>query len=1105
RKPKTPSDIYPEPPVSILPPPPQHVVRRVILWVRDRFQTVANRFGLYREYPWRRPTYDPESALALDELADYQPDGRKCVDAPPILPEPPKPPHPFANMSIWRLMNWANTGSSTKSKEEMQRLADILSEPDFDSAAFAGFNMDTQTKILDNSSIPFFGDDWIEESVEIEIPSGKKGEASRPFTVPGLHRRSLVSVIRSAFTEALGARFHFTPFFLRHISPDTGKTERVYSELYNSDAWIQEHEKLQKSPNNDGLEKVIAALMLWSDSTCLATFGTAKAWPLYMSFGNLSKYVRIQPSANAIHHLAYIPSLPDCISEFLLDIAKTVAKSSDKVKKIAAPLLTHCRRELMHAVLRAVFDTEFIHAYKHGIVIRCADGKERRVYPRIFTYSADYPEKVLLATIRDNGLCPCPRCFVKKSNFDEMGWVLDMRRRALHVRVYFANKIAAARRAIYELGRVVNGTAVDRILKEFSLTPTQNAFVDLLSPHGFNIFDALVVDLLHEFELGVWKAVFIHLIRVLFVQLHGPNLIAELNSRYRQVPPFSSTIRRFDNNASEMKKLAARDYEDLLQCSIPVFDRLLPEPLNTLVMTVLYRLCEWHALAKLRMHTDTTLELLTKATRTMGTELRRFRDRTRNLSTVELPKEVEARVRRENKTPGAGPASSSARPRFLNLLTYKFHALADYVPHIRLFGTTESYSTLIGEAAHRLVKQLYGRTNKRAAERQMTAHESRRRRLRRAGEAMERARLGGHPHPAALSDSSDPYVSFSEETRRHHRIVRSRSNSRHIRRLLAEHAGDPAVKDNILGRLRGDAWDPDTEFTEDERRSVIIDNNTIYSGNTLTVNYTTYDVRRDQDIVNIRTRPHVMLLSQDPNVKFWYAQVIGIFHAQVHYRNMSPKRMEFLWVRWYGSDPETRAPGSRTARLPKIGFVPEDDPLPFGFIDPSVVIRAAHIVPAFADGRTTGLLREGKSVGRLDGATDDWTNFFVMIFVDRDMYMRHIGGGIGHIGCTSGDNAGSAPKEDSPPEDNDGEDENIPELPMLDLSDPPVPAEVDGEDDEINEEDDDELGENGYEFEDDDGGDEGAEDIGSGEEDDFDAMSIDSDISHDADLDDLYE
>ena len=93
-----------------------------------------------------------------------------------------------------------------------------------------------------------------------------------------------------------------------------------------------------------------------------------------------------------------------------------------------------------------------------------------------------------------------------------------------------------------------------------------------------------VVDLLHEFELGVWKAIFTHLMRILFAA--GGTAIQELNwryvfyyfiqvltyiflhDRYCRVPTFGrGTIRRFHTNASAMKRLAARDFEDLLQVS----------------------------------------------------------------------------------------------------------------------------------------------------------------------------------------------------------------------------------------------------------------------------------------------------------------------------------------------------------------------------------------------------------------------------------------------------------------------------------------------------------------------------------------------------------
>jgi len=51
-----------------------------------------------------------------------------------------------------------------------------------------------------------------------------------------------------------------------------------------------------------------------------------------------------------------------------------------------------------------------------------------------------------------------------------------------------------------------------------ALVHFQNAFSDKLAQFGFVLFPMLVVDLMHEFELGVWKAIFIHLLRILDCQ-----------------------------------------------------------------------------------------------------------------------------------------------------------------------------------------------------------------------------------------------------------------------------------------------------------------------------------------------------------------------------------------------------------------------------------------------------------------------------------------------------------------------------------------------------------------------------------------------------------
>ena len=55
-------------------------------------------------------------------------------------------------------------------------------------------------------------------------------------------------------------------------------------------------------------------------------------------------------------------------------------------------------------------------------------------------------------------------------------------------------------------------------------------------------------------------------------------------------------------------------------------------------MKLLYRTAEWHALAKLRMHCDSTLLLLEELTTEFGQLIRQFRDLTcAQFKTVELP------------------------------------------------------------------------------------------------------------------------------------------------------------------------------------------------------------------------------------------------------------------------------------------------------------------------------------------------------------------------------------------------------------------------------------------------------------------------------------
>jgi hypothetical protein len=129
------------------------------------------------------------------------------------------------------------------------------------------------------------------------------------FTVPGLFMRPLTEVIRSAIRDPMSRHFHFTPFKQFHKPRPDAEAARVYDEIYSSDAMIEAYEKLQSQPAQPDctLERVILSLMFWSDSTHLASFGNASLWPLYLFFGNLSKWIRGKPRSGACHHIAYIP------------------------------------------------------------------------------------------------------------------------------------------------------------------------------------------------------------------------------------------------------------------------------------------------------------------------------------------------------------------------------------------------------------------------------------------------------------------------------------------------------------------------------------------------------------------------------------------------------------------------------------------------------------------------------------------------------------------------------------------------------------------------------------------------------------------------------
>jgi hypothetical protein len=119
--------------------------------------------------------------------------------------------------------------------------------------------------------------------------------------------------IQKGTCSALIKDLFFTHFPKVWKCPQTGKEHRVYDKLYTSDAWNKAQDEIMKQNRMDRckLERVVAGLMLWSDSTQLAQFSHADAWPIYLSFGNLSKYAQNTLERGSCQPIVFIPSVGD--------------------------------------------------------------------------------------------------------------------------------------------------------------------------------------------------------------------------------------------------------------------------------------------------------------------------------------------------------------------------------------------------------------------------------------------------------------------------------------------------------------------------------------------------------------------------------------------------------------------------------------------------------------------------------------------------------------------------------------------------------------------------------------------------------------------------
>lgn len=157
-------------------------------------------------------------------------------------------------------------------------------------------------------------------------------------------------------------------------------------------------------------------------------------------------------------------------------------------------------------------------------------------------------------------------------------------------------------------------------------------------------------------------------------------------------------------------------------------------------------------------------------------------------------------------------------------------------------------------------------------------------------------------------------------------------------------------------------------FHEDDWLNLSLQGQRLYAHQLLYINYTTYDVRRNQDIIHVNTPQSNVLLLNEEFFKeplssslhpYLYAKVLGVYHVNVSYlgdlpdgtQDLTPHRFDLAWIHWYELlDPEEEWEVEPEFTMDRLGFQSLDSDGALDFVDPADIVRAVHLIPHFANG-----------------------------------------------------------------------------------------------------------------------------------------------------------
>jgi len=345
----------------------------------------------------------------------------------------------------------------------------------------------------------------------------------------------------------------------------------------------------------------IIPIILTSDKTHLSGSGSAKAWPLFITIGNISNNIRFSPGYQCAQLIALIPIIH---GDYL---TKHTAKMSGIEIHHETEEFRHWSRSVVHAVIRDVM-APIERVMQNGVRMTCADGAERLCFPLLCEYIGDMPEQWLLTCLVQPA---CTKCLYRGT--PDANDLRFTRRNAVNkINQDLANNHPRTdTHALEHRVRYRNDESVP--LRALGYHPQIPFSINY--PFGTGIIDAVGPDLLHHiskcFMDYLMKEWIWNLMKITWKGrgFSKAQLKMEFDSRFALIPEYTG-LQQFEHGVlTKTHAWTVHEYKEIMKVILGTLIGLCSSEGIHLVMEYL----DVHQLAHYSCHTDESLAWLENA------------------------------------------------------------------------------------------------------------------------------------------------------------------------------------------------------------------------------------------------------------------------------------------------------------------------------------------------------------------------------------------------------------------------------------------------------------------------------------------------------------